>query len=177
MKSPEATARSLANLKPGSKPGPRRSRSDGFRLKASKKKADASRTMQSTGAVRDDKAVAAFFDAKRELKLHTPAAIQKLVALLDSKDERVSFSAAREILDRTLGKPSIPEGERSGTIILKWSGEGPSRYGDSIDGQPKDITPKDDEWNATMKKAIELAAHAPVDDDDDDDLTPTEKEN
>lgn len=172
----ETRIRSNANLKPGSKPGSRRSRSDGFRLKPSKKNADsADRTMQSTGAIRDDKAVAEFFDAKAEMKKHTPAAIAKLVALLNSKDERVSFSAAREILDRSLGKPAIPEGERSGSIVIKWMDGGPSRYGDSID-PPKDITPKDD-WNATMAKAIGRLAHTPADEDDDtEDLTQTEME-
>ncbi len=165
---------SRANLKPRG-PGPRRQRSGGVRLKASKKNASDKRIMLDGGAVRDDKAVAEFFDAKAEMRKHTPAAIAKLVALLNSKDERVSFSAARELLDRNLGKPGITEDQRGlGTITIKWSGEGPPRYGDSIDAV-KDITPKAD-WGSTMAKAIERAAHAPVTDEDDDPIE-TEMEN
>lgn len=164
---------SRANLKPRG-PGPRRQRSGGVRLKVSKKNASDKRIMLDGGAVRDDKAVAEFFDAKAEIKKHTPAAIAKLVALLDSSDQRVAFAASREILDRNLGKPGIAEDQRGlGTITIKWSGgEGPSRYGDSIDGQLKNVTPEKD-WSATMAKAIERAAHAPADDEDEEDLTQT----
>ena len=158
------------NLK-NRKPGPRRQRAGLLRLsKATKHTGKAERTMLTTGSLRDDKAVAALFDAKAELKKHTPAAIEKLVALMDSKDERVAFSAAREILDRNLGKPGIAEDQSIGTVHIKWIGDGQPRHGEHIDLPSHD-------WNSTVARAIERSKELQEPKDDDDDLTQTELEN
>lgn len=44
-------------------------------------------------------------EARRLLAEHVPKAIEVLVALLDSEEPKVRGFAAREILDRTIGKP------------------------------------------------------------------------
>lgn len=111
MKTEAGKAKSLANLKPGSKPGPRRSRSDGFRLKPSKKNINGDdRIMPSTGAVRDDNAVVAFFDAKKELKLHTPPELTPTAAFVwhVSKWDQAEFPDAKriEFFSNTLGETS-----------------------------------------------------------------------
>jgi len=36
---------------------------------------------------------------------HAPQAYERIVALLDSDDDRVALAAARELLDRAYGKP------------------------------------------------------------------------
>ena len=43
---------------------------------------------------------------KKLARTKCPAAIDKLVALLASKDERIQLAAANSILDRGLGKPA-----------------------------------------------------------------------
>ncbi len=42
---------------------------------------------------------------KKLARTKCPAAIDKLVSLLDSEDERIQLAAANAILDRGLGKP------------------------------------------------------------------------
>jgi HEAT repeat protein len=43
---------------------------------------------------------------KKLARTKSPAAIDKLVQLLDSEDERIALAAANSILDRGLGKPA-----------------------------------------------------------------------
>ena len=45
-------------------------------------------------------------EVKAILKLQAPNALQKLLTLMESSDERIAFSAASAILDRAWGKPS-----------------------------------------------------------------------
>jgi hypothetical protein len=49
----------------------------------------------------------------RELaRTHAPAALAKVVALIDHRDPRVAFVAAKEILDRAYGRPvPVVEGD------------------------------------------------------------------
>ncbi len=56
-------------------------------------------------------------DIKKILKLQAPNALQKLLTLMESDDERIALVAANSILDRAWGKPvqatehSGPDGE------------------------------------------------------------------
>jgi hypothetical protein len=43
--------------------------------------------------------------AKRGLQLGSIRAVERIIQLLDSEDERVAFASAREILQRNLGMP------------------------------------------------------------------------
>lgn len=43
--------------------------------------------------------------AKRGLQLGSIRAVERIIALMDSEDERIQFAAAREVLQRTLGMP------------------------------------------------------------------------
>ena len=43
--------------------------------------------------------------AKRGLTLGSIRAVERIIALMDSDDERIQFAAAREILQRNLGMP------------------------------------------------------------------------
>ncbi len=45
-------------------------------------------------------------EIKAAAQKHGQAAIDRLVALMNSDDERVSVAACREILDRAYGKPT-----------------------------------------------------------------------
>lgn len=51
-------------------------------------------------------------DIKAELRRMTPRALAALSELLDSSDDKVRMAAAKEVLDRHLGKPQAeqPEG-------------------------------------------------------------------
>ncbi len=44
-------------------------------------------------------------DGKRDLLKHIPKAVETLLDLMDSSDDRVKLQAAQAILDRTLGRP------------------------------------------------------------------------
>ena len=46
------------------------------------------------------------FEVRAEAKRHAQKAIDTILKLLDSKDERVSLNAAQAILDRGYGKPA-----------------------------------------------------------------------
>jgi HEAT repeat protein len=48
-------------------------------------------------------------DVKALINQNTPAAIRAVVRLLTSKNEMVRLQAARELLDRGLGKPAMAE--------------------------------------------------------------------
>ncbi len=56
-------------------------------------------------------------EVKALLKLQAPNALQKLLTLMESNDERIALTAANSILDRAWGKPtqttevSGPDGE------------------------------------------------------------------
>jgi hypothetical protein len=56
-------------------------------------------------------------DIKKILKLQAPNALQKLLTLMESNDERIALTAANCVLDRAWGKPaqsteiSGPDGE------------------------------------------------------------------
>jgi len=56
-------------------------------------------------------------DVKKILKLQAPNALQKLLTLMESNDERIALTAANCVLDRAWGKPtqttevSGPDGE------------------------------------------------------------------
>ena len=53
---------------------------------------------------------------------HGASALDKLVNLMDSKDERTALAACRELLDRGYGRaPQAITGEGGeGPVILKW---------------------------------------------------------
>lgn len=44
-------------------------------------------------------------EAKRLAREHSPAAVRKLVELMDSEDEHVQLKAANAVLDRAFGRP------------------------------------------------------------------------
>lgn len=98
----------------------RLARMDGIRLRPSKpgggrKDADCKKPKKVMSAD-------AIADAKAILKDATPKAIEKLIGLLSSKDERIVFSTAREILDRQLGKPGIMmENDINQRITISWA--------------------------------------------------------
>ena len=52
-------------------------------------------------------------DIKKILKLQAPNALQKLLTLMESDDERIALVAANSILDRAWGKP-VQANEHSG---------------------------------------------------------------
>ena len=61
----------------------------------------------------------------RELaQSHTMEAMQRLVALTQSEDERVAIVAIRYLLDRGWGSPKqmIEVPEKPEIIVIKWSG-------------------------------------------------------
>ena len=63
-----------------------------------------------------------FSEVRALAQEHCPAAIKKLVALMDSADERVVHAACKELLDRGIGKPAqAVTGEGGeGPVILRW---------------------------------------------------------
>jgi len=61
-------------------------------------------------------------EAKEILKAATPDAARKLVALLESRTEKIALAAATEILDRTMGRPETTgkvQVEHSGSLSLQ----------------------------------------------------------
>ncbi|MBQ7577570.1 MAG: hypothetical protein IJT21_04780 [Synergistaceae bacterium] len=70
-------------------------------------------------------------DIKEAFKAATPAAVQKIISLMDCGNVKVELQAAQEILNRSLGKPETSGRlELSGTndeaIIFKWINEQPN---------------------------------------------------
>ena len=64
-------------------------------------------------------------DVRKIFKAATTDAANKLVSLLSSKNEKIAFMAAQEILNRTLGKPETSgkleiSGVNNEAIIFKW---------------------------------------------------------
>lgn len=58
-------------------------------------------------------------EALAELRQLTPESVIKLKALTNSKDDRVAMVAVKEVLDRTLGKPTdLPQGEDEGVGVV-----------------------------------------------------------
>ena len=80
----------------------------------------------------------AIAEAKAILKDATPKAIEKLIGLLASKDERIVFSAARKILDRQLGKPGVLMENLDGAqgIVISWANERAGQGGSVTDAGP-----------------------------------------
>lgn len=90
-----------------------------------KERSNANLRMWKPGQSGNPKGRAKRQDAVKDLlDQHGPDAIQKLVALMSSDDERIALMAAKEIADRAYGKPKPAEDDdenkRSLTInILK----------------------------------------------------------
>lgn len=85
-------------------------------------------------------------EVKRLARMHTGEAIDRLVELMRSDDDRVAFAAVREILDRGYGRaPATPADDQpiAGPLILVTgiirAGDQPvtleHEIGDDLDGQ------------------------------------------
>lgn len=81
-------------------------------------------------------------DAKKLAKANCHKAMQRLIELLDDEDSRVVIAAAREILDRGLGKaPAAPEdGDKGGGLTINIL---PRPEGVTLDRQAIDIVAND----------------------------------
>jgi hypothetical protein len=81
----------------------------------------------------------------RELaRTHAPAALAKVVALIDHADARVAFAAAKEILDRVYGRPvQAVEAEVTKFDATKLYLEA-LRRANGLPSDPIDITPAPD---------------------------------
>lgn len=62
------------------------------------------RLLPGHGALNPGGQVQAFAKVRRMLEEHVPGAAQKMVELMAHEDPKVALAAAKDILDRTLGK-------------------------------------------------------------------------
>jgi hypothetical protein len=87
----------------------------------------------------------------RELaRAHAPAALAKVVALIDHADARVAFAAAKEILDRVYGRPvQAVEAEVTKFDATKLYLEALKRANGLIDVTPAPDAPARDECKST----------------------------
>jgi hypothetical protein len=77
-------------------------------------------------------------------RAHAPAALAKVVALIDHADARVAFAAAKEILDRVYGRPvQAVEAEVTKLDATKLYLEA-LRRANGLVSEPIDVTPAPD---------------------------------